>query len=587
MSNWDTVLSGMKVAPEDKCLEPLFHRQIKKCKSISHDIAIYERASEGAKERSYAYLYQAASNYLARRRLDRNRERMARQLGDEKPALPAAKRVPKGFCISFVKTGSCKVDNCKYKHQTPDGWKDRSQSHGRSQSRRRTGSPSPAGRPRVCKFYKQGRCDRGRDCKFLHTGQPGAAATSNSEGSQGRGSDKGKKGRKDKRRKDRKKSRSSSKSSKGSRNSKGSKGSKGSGKGKRSSASTAAAACLLGAMVAGATPQADAFTFRKEVSCQNSLCPSITSLALPAVSFDETPDYINVPIRDPNCNFTAVREPKRRYSKEYPVDFKPRGSNDNLRDAITSARMLRATIDAHEVSFKPKCNYECDTEFGCNHCIPKGMRVGCPAKISSRDTLDIEWIADTGSAQDLIARRELGHLKARPSERPINILTANGPSSAEEQCIVEVPSIASKAEPYSLPETPSVLSVGQRCMDEGYDFVWRAVKRPYFQQNGGKKVYMDVKDYVPYLKSWHENIATPARIGNNNPKAEEAPAGRLGPKPCETKLPRCAKTMLMDKDFSRQSCLELLKSVLIAINRVLTMTEVFPIRVNIASLLEP
>ena len=410
MSNWDTVLSGMKVTPDDTFLEPLFHRQVKKCKSISHDIAIYERATEGAKERSYAYLYQAASNYLARRRLDRNRERMARQLGDDKPALPAAKRVPKGFCISFVKNGLCKLDNCKYKHQIPDGWKDRSQSRGRggrSQSRRRTGSPSPAGRPRVCKFYKQGRCDRGKDCKFLHTGQPGAAATSNSEGSQGRGSDKGKKGRRDKRRKERKKSRSSSKSSKGSRISKGSKGGKGSGKGKRSSASTAAAVCLLGAMLAGATPQADAFTFRKEVSHHNSLCHSTTNLALPAVSFHEISDCINVPIRDPYCNFTAVREPRRRYSKEYPVGFKPQGSDDNLRDAVISARMLRATIDAHEEGFKPKCNYECDTEFGCNHCIPKGMRVSCPAKISGRDTLNIEWIADTGSAQDLIARREL------------------------------------------------------------------------------------------------------------------------------------------------------------------------------------
>ena len=145
MSNWDTVLSGMKVAPDDKFLEPLFHRQIKKCKSISHDVAIYERATEGAKERSYSFLSQAASNCLARRRLDRNRERMARQLGDDKPALPAAKRVPKVFCISFVKNGSCKVDNCKYKHQIPDGRKDRSQSRGRggrSQSRRRTGSPS-------------------------------------------------------------------------------------------------------------------------------------------------------------------------------------------------------------------------------------------------------------------------------------------------------------------------------------------------------------------------------------------------------------------------------------------------------------
>ena len=247
-------------------------------------------------------------------------------------------------------------------------------------------------------------------------------------------------------------------------------------------------------MLAGAAPQADAITFRKELSCQNSLCHSMTNLGPPAVSFHETPDYINVLIRDPYCNSTAVREPKRRYSKEFPVDFRPKASDDNLRDAIISARMLSATIDASEEGFKPKCNSECDTEFGCNHCIPKGMRVSCPARLSGQDTLDIEWIADTGSAQDLIARRELGHLKARPSERPINILSANGPSFAEEQCVFEVPSIASKAEPYVLPETPSVLSVGQRCMEEGYDFVWRAFKRPYSQkQSGGKKVYMTLR----------------------------------------------------------------------------------------------
>ena len=145
---------------------------------------------------------------------------------------------------------------------------------------------------------------------------------------------------------------------------KGSKASKGSGKGKRSSGSTAAALCLLGAMLAGATPQADAFTFRKEVSCRNSLCHSTTNLALPAVSFLETPDYINVPIRGPSCNFTAIREPKRRYNKEFPVDFRPGSPDDSLKDAITSAKMLKATLDAHTVGIKPKCNYECDAEFG-------------------------------------------------------------------------------------------------------------------------------------------------------------------------------------------------------------------------------
>ena len=144
------------------------------------------------------------------------------------------------------------------------------------------------------------------------------------EGSQRRGSDKGRKNRKDRGRKDHKKSRSSTKGSKGPR--KGSKGSKGSGNGKRSSASTAAAVCLLGAVLAGAAPQADDITFRKELSCQNSLRHPVTNLALPAISFHET----HVPIRDPSCNLTAVREPKRRYSREFPVNFRPNTSDVNL-----------------------------------------------------------------------------------------------------------------------------------------------------------------------------------------------------------------------------------------------------------------
>ena len=78
---------------------------------------------------------------------------------------------------------------------------------------------------------------------------------------------------------------------------------------------------------------------------------------------------------------------------------------------------------------------------------------------------------------------------------------------------------------------------------------------------------MDVKDYGPYLKSWHENIATPARVRSNSSPAEEAPAERLGLTPHEPKLPRCAKTMLDNKGFSRQSCLELLKSFVSASNR--------------------
>ena len=53
MRNWDTVLSGIKVTPEYKFLEPLINRQVKKSRTTSHDINMYARAAEASKERSY------------------------------------------------------------------------------------------------------------------------------------------------------------------------------------------------------------------------------------------------------------------------------------------------------------------------------------------------------------------------------------------------------------------------------------------------------------------------------------------------------------------------------------------------------
>ena len=75
MHNWETVLSGIQNTPDEAFLEPLFHRQIKRCKDLAHDINIYERAIQGQPEKTYKFLYEAATNHLSRKRLERNRER--------------------------------------------------------------------------------------------------------------------------------------------------------------------------------------------------------------------------------------------------------------------------------------------------------------------------------------------------------------------------------------------------------------------------------------------------------------------------------------------------------------------------------
>ena len=196
LRNWETVLSGIQKAPDDTFLEPLFHRQVKKCKALQHDINIYERALDGSPEKTYKFLCDAASNHINRKRLERKRERIAKQTSGQ-PSVPAPKRVPKGFCVSFDRNG--KGESCKYKHEIP-------------QQRRRSNTPngnggrgrSPGGRARSgskpskqeCKFYKVGECDRGDKCRFVHKNRPSVPAPSDAESG---GSSRGRKG--DKRKK--------------------------------------------------------------------------------------------------------------------------------------------------------------------------------------------------------------------------------------------------------------------------------------------------------------------------------------------------------------------------------------------------
>ena len=108
-----------------------------------------------------------------------------------------------------------------------------------------------------------------------------------------------------------------------------------------------------------------------------------------------------------------------------------------------------------------------------------------------------------------------------------------------------------------LSDSPSVLSVGQKCMEEGFDFVWRANCRPFFRDTEGKKVYMDVRDNVPYLKSWKENVALPVRPPPL--KCLPSPAEKLGNDHVDSE--QLAHDLLKDRDFSCKSCLKLLRAL--------------------------
>ena len=103
----------------DKTLEALFHRQIKKCRSLSQDRNDYDRAEEGTEKKSYQFLIEAARNHLERKRLVQMRDAMSSnatgrgRTPSKNPALPG---VPKGVCIKF-QTGQCTFgDSCRYQY---------------------------------------------------------------------------------------------------------------------------------------------------------------------------------------------------------------------------------------------------------------------------------------------------------------------------------------------------------------------------------------------------------------------------------------------------------------------------------------
>ena len=66
--------------------------------------------------------------------------------------------------------------------------------------------------------------------------------------------------------------------------------------------------------------------------------------------------------------------------------------------------------------------------------------------------------------------------------------------------------------PYVLENTPPVLTVGYRCMEMGYTFMWPTAQEPYFIRPDGVVIRLTVEDYIPYLvpNSSHCKLSKPS-----------------------------------------------------------------------------
>ena len=89
-----------------------------------------------------------------------------------------------------------------------------------------------------------------------------------------------------------------------------------------------------------------------------------------------------------------------------------------------------------------------------------------------------------------------------PTPRAINLNTAGGIVAADKMLRVSfgVGLENFSAEPVVLPSTPSVLSVGKRCLHQGFSSFWVSGKHPCFITPRGVICPLDVEGDVPLVK---------------------------------------------------------------------------------------
>ena len=206
-----------------------------------------------------------------------------------------------------------------------------------------------------------------------------------------------------------------------------------------------AAVCIIASMLASAAQ-----------ACILPACPSVT--------FDFEPDVKAI---SAHGDMKPYRELPQSRKKSFPKEFQGKDSSSAVANACLAGRMLAGAVQSELKGIACKCGFLCDTEFGCDHCIPPDLDAvpaECSEDVTSAKVLHIDWIADTGSAEDLLRDSTLPDEHGYMSDRPIKLLTANGESSSHKQGKVFIPELGRTIDPYLVQDTPAVISVGMCCM---------------------------------------------------------------------------------------------------------------------------
>ena len=100
------------------------------------------------------------------------------------------------------------------------------------------------------------------------------------------------------------------------------------------------------------------------------------------------------------------------------------------------------------------------------------------------------WLMDTGCGHDLLSDAQAKKLGARlrPASEEVSLQTANGVTTPQHEAPLRIAELHEDVVPLILNSTPAVLSIGRRCMEQGYRFVWEPHSPPYLETPAGRTI---------------------------------------------------------------------------------------------------
>ena len=127
---------------------------------------------------------------------------------------------------------------------------------------------------------------------------------------------------------------------------------------------------------------------------------------------------------------------------------------------------------------------------------------------------DKRFIMDSGSGHDLISAKKIDRMDLPTyDDMVVNFHTANGVTSSTKRSDIKFEAFDEPAQVHILEDTPSVMSMGKRCIDLGYSFIWPSGKTPYMIDSNGDIIEMTVRDYIPYINiDQKKKKGTPSKI---------------------------------------------------------------------------